>query len=93
MATVSVSSASPARGSQETYSLSGLSASTDYTALVTDGTGQVTRSRFVTDGSGNGSFVFVPQTFGKVTVAVRPTAEHTGTTTAAVTDQTVAVKF
>jgi hypothetical protein len=71
------------------YAITGMNASTDYTVQLTDGTGQRTTTRIVSDGSGNATVNFVPQAKGKITVVARPTAEHTGTTAAVLSDATV----
>lgn len=69
--------------------VTGGAATTAYIVSVTDPNGHVTKVTVTTDGSGAATAKAVQRSArGPVTVAVRPAAEHNGTTTAGATTTT-----
>lgn len=69
--------------------ITGGAATTDYIVSLVTPSGHTTKIPVTTDGSGNATAKAVQQSArGTFTVAVRPAAEHNGTTTAGATTTT-----
>jgi hypothetical protein len=76
-----------------TIAITGATASTTYVIEITDPSGPVSYREATTDGSGAATVPYVPMTHGSVSVAIRPKAERTGTTTAVATGSGTVTRF
>lgn len=80
--TITADKASPGYLDVVTYTIAGATAATDYILSVTRPNGFLATYEVHTDGSGGATVKHTPLTPGTVSVALRPKAEFTGTTTA-----------